>query len=284
MTVRELTKEITDMLEKAGDASSAFECGVICEDMAGLPRGAASLVPETPVSEDGAARALEAAKRRAAGEPLQYILGRWEFWGLPFYVGPGVLIPRPETELLVECVLSHIGRGQNAAIADLCSGSGCVAIAVGKERPDATVYALEKSPEALAYLKRNIALNGVKNVAPRLADVLDYGGGLWELDCVVSNPPYVRTGEIPSLQREVAAEPRMALDGGEDGLRFYRGIAEGWRARVRDGGLMALEIGEDQPEDVVAILEQAGWRGAVVKRDYAGLPRVVTAKKERPSV
>jgi len=279
VTVGELHAAIMDMLTAAGVMDTEFDCGVILEDFAKLPRGAESFMRDDAVPDEDAALALSAAKRRAAGEPLQYILGKWEFWGLPFYVGPGVLIPRQETEVLVEAVLARFEKTSAPKMADLCSGSGCVAVSLAKELPNAAIWALEKSPEAVSYLERNIELNGAANVRAQEADVLAYDGVLSELDCVVSNPPYVKAGEIPTLQREIALEPHMAFDGGEDGLTFYRGITRLWRDRLRDGGVIAFETDDDEAAAVCGILESAGFAGVSVRKDYSGLSRVVTATK-----
>lgn len=211
-------------------------------------------------------------ERRIAREPLQYILGEWEFYSLPFKLGPGVLIPRPDTETLVDTVLEFIGDREVDCV-DLCSGSGCIAVAIAANRKNARVTAVEKSDEAFKYLEENIALNGVSVTAVK-GDILTDSFG--EYDLIVSNPPYVRTDVIPRLQPEVAVyEPKMALDGGEDGLRFYRAIAEKWLPRLRPGGMLAVEIGYDQDCEVAEIFKAAGLKNVLAKRDLENNRRVV---------
>ena len=214
--------------------------------------------------------ANEFVNRRIGGEPLQYILGCWEFYGLPFYVGQGVLIPRPDTETLVDAALGIIGKSK-ARVLDLCSGSGAVAVAIA-ENSSAEVTALEKSDAAYAYLLKNIERNGASVRAVK-GDVFDGFNG--EYDLIVSNPPYIKSDVIPTLSREVKREPTMALDGGEDGLIFYRRIAEYWTGLLAKGGTVAVEIGFDQQEQVSRIFAEAGLDDIRCVKDLSSNPRVI---------
>ena len=192
-------------------------------------------------------------------------------------MGPGVLIPRPDTETLVEVSLSLLEGVPSPAVADLCAGSGAVAVAFAHCRPDAAVWALERSELALPYLRENIARNGVA-VAALPADVL-VPPPLPPLDLAVSNPPYIRRGDLPGLSPQVRREPEMALDGGEDGLDFYRALPPLWLPRLRPGGALAFEVGYDQAEEVAALLEAAGFVDVRAVRDLAGILRVVHGRR-----
>lgn len=240
--------------------------------------------------EDAAFEAREIAKeaatpdeakamvqRRLAGEPLAYIFGKWEFYGLPFYVGKGVLIPRPDTELLVETALAELGD-RPLAVADLCAGSGAVAVAVAKHS-QATVTAVELDGTALKYLQKNIEANGV-SVEVKQANVLTETFGTFDL--ILSNPPYIRSDVIETLAPDVKCEPRLALDGGEDGLGFYRRLTTAWRDRLKRGGKLMVEIGYDQAEAVAALFREAGFTAVCTRTDYGGNQRVIVGTYTAP--
>jgi len=217
-------------------------------------------------------------ERRRAGEPLQYILGEWEFYGLTFSVGPGVLIPRPETEMLVAIAveyLSDIPGGPQATptVFDLCAGSGCVGFALAHHCPNAKVYLIELSEKALPYLRRNAA--SYPNAEIISADILNCQLSNIKCQLILSNPPYVKSDEISALSAEVRQEPRMALDGGADGLGFYRVLAEKWLPSLAPGGLLACECGEGQAGAIAAMF--APYSTEILK-DFNGIERVVTAR------
>lgn len=220
------------------------------------------------ISEENLERAIN---RRISGEPLQYILGEWEFYGLPLFVGKGVLIPRPDTETLVDEAISIIGEKQ-AAVCDLCSGSGAIAIAVAKNTR-AKVTAIEISEEALGYLNKNKELNKVSLEVIK-GDILS-NIETDRFDLILSNPPYIKTGVIPTLSVEVGHEPTLALDGGQDGLIFYNRIASYWKTKLKDGGRLMVEIGYDQAQEVIKIFEQNGFSNIYCKKDLAGNDRVI---------
>lgn len=234
------------------------------------------------VIDDAKIREIESAvSRRLKGEPLQYIIGSWDFMGRTFKVGKGVLIPRPETELL--CIkISEVLKGKkNAVVYDLCSGSGCIGITLKCEHPDIELYMIEKSDDALVYLQSNVAtLCESEKCNVIKGDILkvDNFTHLPKADIIVSNPPYIRSDEVSSLQKEVTFEPEMALDGGEDGLIFYRYIAENWSSLLKNDGEFFFEIGEDQGEDVSAILSGVGFDSKVIK-DYNNHDRIVNGRK-----
>lgn len=214
--------------------------------------------------------------RVKSGEPLQYVIGKWDFYESEFYVGKGVLIPRPETEELTQLVIKHAERAGNPVIVDLCAGSGCIGISVAKAVPSATVYCIEKSTEALPYLLKNAG--NTPNVKVINADINE-PSVVKNADIIVSNPPYIKSSDIRLLQSEVQCEPSMALDGGSDGLDFYRIIAEKWKANLRENGMLFLEIGEDQGDDVYEILKSQGFRKIEVMKDIYGNNRMVKSVK-----
>lgn len=279
MTISELEKLGSQKLRASGKENSDFDARCLLEFVLNLNPTQYLLNRSEEVDSVCAEKFLSLVERRSNGEPLQYILGKWEFMGLPFYVGEGVLIPRPETEMLVEYALDFLKDKKNPVVIDLCSGSGCIAISVAKHLPNAKVYAVEKSDLAFPYLKKNIWLNCVFNVSAVHGDIFDRTL-LSEIkpDLILSNPPYIRSSEIASLQSEVRNEPSMALDGGEDGLIFYREIANGWLDRLGTGGAIAVECAEDQTEDIIRMFSEK-TQYAEAFNDLSGLPRTVTAIK-----
>ena len=279
MTISELEKLGSQKLRASGKENSDFDARCLLEFVLNLNPTQYLLNRSEEVDSVCAEKFLSLVERRSNGEPLQYILGKWEFMGLPFYVGEGVLIPRPETEMLVEFALDFLKDKKNPVVIDLCSGSGCIAISVAKHLPNAKVYAVEKSDLAFPYLKKNIWLNCVFNVSAVHGDIFDRTL-LSEIkpDLILSNPPYIRSPEIALLQSEVRNEPSMALDGGEDGLIFYREIANGWIDRLGTGGAIAVECAEDQTEDIIRMFSKK-TKYAEAFNDLSGLPRTVTAIK-----
>ena len=221
-----------------------------------------------------AARLDELTARRAAREPLQYILGEWEFMGLPLKVGPGVLCPRADTEVLVDYAVKHLPRG--ARFLDLCTGSGCIAVSTLAARPDLSAVALDKSDAALAVAKRNADRIGVGDRLTFLCgDALTYRPDI-PFDALLSNPPYISEQEMKTLMPEVLREPELALYGGEDGLDFYRRITREAPAHLARGGYLLFEIGWQQKEAVEALL-RAHIGEPFALRDYGGNWRVVGA-------
>jgi len=221
-------------------------------------------------------------QRRAFREPLQYILGEWEFYGMRMFVGKGVLIPRPDTETLVDNVLTWCKHREVSHIIDLCTGSGCIALALKKHLPDVKVSAVEFSEHALSYAKKNARYHRLE-IDFLHADVLDEltKSSFLEnpVDIIVSNPPYLDGADMASLQTEVKHEPALALAGGADGLRFYRAITNLWKNALKSGGLLAYEIGETQAHSVSEIMKSHAFRNVQTVKDLAGNDRVVMGEK-----
>ena len=280
MTVSQLYKEIEKRLSAGECDSPAFDACCLLEDLGGLGRGNVPRMNDVALPDDVCRRLLDAADRRAAGEPLQYLLGTWDFLDLTLAVGAGVLIPRPETELLCEVAADRLRPLPSSQVLDLCAGSGCVGLGIASLCPSVTVTALEKSPQAMAYLECNLAAYPRLHVTAREADVLR-DAALFDgmVDAVVSNPPYIPSADLDGLQREVQREPSMALDGGEDGLVFYRTIARDWTPKIRRGGFVAVEIGIGQAEDVCRLFAEAGLINIHKFPDFSGIDRVICGEK-----
>ena len=220
--------------------------------------------------------------RRLRGEPVAYITGSWEFYGLPMTVTPDVLIPRMDTEVLVDAVKEFLtGYKMDARVLDLCCGSGCITCAIGHELPATKLVAVDLSASALEVCRQNIAKNRLSSrVICMQADATSSPPlGIGSFDVIVSNPPYIESAEIAKLDRSVRDyEPIWALDGGEDGLRFYKGIIKYWKSLLRPGGCLMFEVGEGQASAVCEMLMAAGFASAQTRRDTQMIDRVVIGK------
>lgn len=254
MTVQEAYREGLERLRDAGIADAAFDCACLLEGAAGVTRTKRLAYPQMMLIREAEQRFFDMISRRADGEPLQYILGQWSFYGRAFTVGDGVLIPRPETEELVALASERIRETHANVVFDLCAGSGCIGLTLALENPESFVYLIEKYASAFAYLKKNHTDLKVTNAQLIQADIGDFiFESNLQVDILVSNPPYVPRAEIPDLQREVQREPSTALDGGADGLDFYRLIADQWLPYVHKGGEILLECGDGQGAAVAAL-------------------------------
>ena len=229
--------------------------------------------------ENTAGRFSELLKERLSGRPLQYILGQWDFYGNPFYVGEGVLIPRAETEMLIDESDYFLKGTAGAKVLDLCSGTGCIGITAALHNPSAQVFAVEKSEDAFLWLEKNINKFNLSNIRPVRSDIFDGAGAIINsapFDILLSNPPYIASDEIATLQKEVAAEPRTALDGGKDGLDFYRAIRTLWLPLLKKDALVCVECGEEQTDEVASLFSDC-CDNISIKKDFNNLPRTVTA-------
>ncbi|MCX5717889.1 MAG: peptide chain release factor N(5)-glutamine methyltransferase [Nitrospirae bacterium] len=286
MTVLDKIKEITEFLRSCGIEDAHKESEIIMAHALKIDRTV--LYRDNPgVTGENIKDIGEILRRRAVREPLQYILGFVEFHGLKIKVGQGVLIPRPETELLAEEVVKLFTVHRSPlTILDLCTGSGCLALAIAKHFPDAEVYGLDISKDAIRYAKENAELNGIRNAVflkgslfEPLSQLLTHNSSLLTFDVIVSNPPYIRSGDMPNLQPEINKwEPRNALDGGEDGLSYYRTILSEARRYLMLSGVIFLEIGEGQAEEVTVIAMQNGFCNISAIKDYAGIERIVAVR------
>ncbi|MGE0741349.1 MAG: peptide chain release factor N(5)-glutamine methyltransferase [Hyphomonadaceae bacterium] len=278
-TLVSLWTAVRQRLEAAGVDSPVLDARLLLEAGAGVKRLDIVTDPRRPVTADQVAAVDALARRREAREPIGHIVGRKAFWTMDLAVSPDVLIPRPETELLVETALELIPPDAPARVLDLGVGSGAILIAVLGERLNATGVGVDASVAALAMAALNVSASGHgERIELREGD---WGQGLPQaFDLVLSNPPYIATEEIDGLTPEVARhEPRLALDGGPDGLGAYRQIIGGLGAILKPGGAFAFEVGAGQAEAVMELLRAGGFSPESPKRDLAGVPRVVWGRR-----
>jgi len=265
----------TKRFAEAGIAGARLEAQLLLAHVLGCSRTQLYTGFDKPLGEAELASYRELIKRRLAGEPVAYLIGEHEFWGMPFYVDRSVLVPRPDTETVVEVArATRTDRNAPCRVLDLCTGSGVLAVALAKELPAARVVATEISEPAAALARRNAERNGV-------GDRVDVrGGDLWtpvageRFDLIVANPPYIASSVIPTLAAEVRREPMLALDGGADGLVFYDRICAAAREHLESRGALVVEHGFDQADAVRARFEAAGLTGVTLVRDLGKNPRV----------
>lgn len=274
MTIKNQKEILISKLSKVSD-SPAFEANELLAFATGCDKATLALKQREELSKAQQKRLNTCLKKRIKGLPLQYIIGEWEFYSLPFKVGKGVLIPRADSELLVDLALKAISSNTKSTLFDLCSGSGALGIAVAKNAPNVSVTLVEKSPKAFKYLRQNISLNAADLTAVR-ADIFK-----WKPECladiVICNPPYITKKEMRSLQKEVKNEPTAALCGGEDGLKFYRFIINNANRFLKPNGKMLFEIGYTQANDVAELFKAANFKQIEVEKDLSGNDRVVSA-------
>ncbi|MBR5409184.1 MAG: peptide chain release factor N(5)-glutamine methyltransferase [Clostridia bacterium] len=265
-------------LDGVSGADAAFESMELLGAAAGLDRTALLLKKDEEAPEQVAAKFYSFTERRLKGEPLQYIIGTWDFCGFSYTVGPGVLIPRPETEELAFLCEAAIKKNAYKVVYDLCAGTGCIGLTLARLCPEIEVRLFEKYPKALSYLKKNVPEALSRRVRVIEADVLKPPRHKLPLpDLIVSNPPYIESAALPGLQKEVLSEPLTALDGGDDGLTFYRAIAAHWLPLLPPGGFAAFECGETQAEAVSELMKPFGETETL--RDFYGNERFVTLSR-----
>ena len=292
MTHRQLYLQAKQALAQAGVDSPGSDAMALLSHFFGLDRPGLALHGEETPSQEKAAAFLQAVEERAARRPLQYILGAWDFMGLTLAVGEGVLCPREDTAVLVYALAGLLQDAPAPQGLDLCAGTGAVGLGLCSLLPQAQVTALELSPLALRYLEENTAAYPQYQVTPHRGDVLSPQTAArfpqHSLDFLASNPPYIAGEELPTLQPEVQKEPSLALDGGADGLRFYRAIARLWLPKLKPGAPFAVEIGETQAQQVCALFRAHGATALRVHQDLSGLDRCVSGRvsprgRENPS-
>jgi release factor glutamine methyltransferase len=314
-------KVATKFLEESGIQDAAKEAETILVHCLGTDR--TTFFRDNPIISESVLEKIDAfLDRRSKREPLQYILGYVDFLGIRIRVGKGVLIPRPETELLAEIAIRTIrsqqsnqpslisnppspphppltrggqrgGNEDNGGISDsslfvldLCTGSGCLALALAKEFPHAQVYGTDISEVAIEYAQKNAEINGIKNVTflkgslfEPLRELFTVHHSVLTFDLIISNPPYIKKNDIATLQPEVKDwEPVEALDGGEDGLNYYRAIIPESKNYLKDRGCLILELGISQADEVREVAEHAGFQDISFRKDYAGIERIMVAK------
>ena len=283
MMPRAALREVEHRLAAAGCPDADFDAGELFRLVVEQDVRLAS----EPLTAAQAERLEALTARREQREPLQYLCGRWPFLDFELAVGPGVLCPRADTEVVAEAAAQTLTGVKAPRVLDLCAGTGCLGLGVKRFCPDARVTCVEKSPEAFRYLEQNVrsALPGAVPAAQAVqGDLFTYWKTLpeGELDLIVSNPPYLTAEEMQHLQPEVAQEPAMALEAGEDGLVFYRGLAAlHYRQALRPGGVLVLEIGWQQRQAVMELLAGNGWADIECRKDYGGNDRCILARRPK---
>lgn len=306
LTPRAAVALVQQRLAAAGCPDADFDA----RELFRLATGRDPRLSERVLTEEQAARLETLCQRRESREPLQYLCGRWPFLDFELAVGPGVLCPRADTEVVAEAAAQTLAGCAAPKVLDLCAGTGCLGLGIKRLCPTASVTCVEKSPEALHYLVCNVrtalrslpqgstedvleedeptlgsGLLGIAALPPAAqaveGDLFDYWRSLPEggLDLIVSNPPYLTASEMEDLQPEVAKEPAMALAAGEDGLDFYRALARHYQTPLRPGGTLALEIGWQQRETVCALLQAEGWTQIRCIQDLGGNDRCILAQR-----
>lgn len=276
MTVGEAYRKTKDILTEAGFEAPAFEALCLVEKVFGFNRLALiTKGEETVASEEKLAVLAELTEKRLNHEPLQYLLGKWSFMGIDLLVGEGVLVPRDDTEVVTSLCIDYLSCKESRNVIDLCAGSGAISLALEKYA-NCKVTAVELSDKAFSYLTQNIKLNN-SAVNALNGDIFECHKDIADnsLDLIVSNPPYIKTADIASLQKEVQHEPAMALDGGESGLDFYRRIVPLWKSKLKAGGALAFELGEGQYDEVSRILADNGFGGITESIDFGGIQRAI---------
>jgi release factor glutamine methyltransferase len=276
------TYSIESALASARDRLSAvsesarLEAEILVARCIDMPRSYLFAHPEDTLDEFAVERLNDTIERRLAGIPMAYVTGSKEFWSMDLQVSPATLVPRPETELLVEHALREIPRKADWAILDLGTGSGAIAIAIARERPGCDIVAIDASADALAVAQQNVRAHDLPNVSCMHGDwTAPVNDRMFRV--ILSNPPYVAAGD--DALAALGAEPKMALVSGDDGLDAIRTLASDCRPILADDGLLLLEHGNQQREDVADILNLNGWRDIECIDDYAGKPRVTIARK-----
>jgi release factor glutamine methyltransferase len=277
-TVEAVLRWATEDFRARGIDTARLDAELLLAHALGTTRLQLVIDAKRPLDPSELEKMRELVRRRRAREPVAYLLGRREFYGRTFRVDARVLVPRPDTETLVDVALEgtrHVSLSMRAL--DLCTGSGCVAISLARERPTSFVVGTDVSTDALAVAQDNALRLGAYNLAFRHGDLFGPLDPAWRFDVVVSNPPYIPTHEIASLDADVRDfEPRLALDGGDDGLAFLRRIVDGARAWLAAGGLLAVEVGAGEAEQVATLFTENGFAGVQVRRDYGRIERVVS--------
>ena len=278
ITYNNLYLDIRRQLRSSGIAASTLEARELVCFGTGKTREELTRDGSLYASPELEHRVRELVERHLAGEPVAYLIGEWEFYGLPLDISADVLLPRPDTEVLAREAIDYLKTQGECRVLDLCAGSGCIGLAVAAQVPDTRVVLGEYSDAALKICRQNIRRNGLSGrVVPIQVDAREKPERtLGEFRCIVSNPPYIPRQDIAGLDASVRDyEPHLALDGGEDGLDFYRAISEKWRDALTPGGRLYFEVGAGQADDVLRLMRTQGFGDIQIVRDRGGIPRVV---------
>lgn len=271
--LKDLYLKLRGILSEAEIEAPELEARLLIEGVTGMNRASQIANSNSEISGEIQEKLISMAQKRAEHLPLQYILGKWSFMGFELKVGEGVLIPRDDTEVLVGLCLDYLKNSNGKTALDLCAGSGAISVALDK-LANADVTAVELSDKAYNFLLENIKGTNIK---PHKGDIFECYRDFEakSFDLIASNPPYIKTDEIEALQTEVGYEPKTALDGGADGLDFYRAIARRWTPLLKSGGAMAFELGEGQAEYVGGLMADHGYINIKTAKDLGGTDRAI---------
>lgn len=281
MTIFEAYEHTKKKLKAAGIEDAVFEARQIIKHITGLSAAEILTSYTKPLTQFQQNNLTAILRQREIRYPLQYILGEWDFYGRTFDVGPGVLIPRADTEIVIEECIDFLKEKEAPTVIDLCAGSGCIGITLAKEFPESNVVLVEKYDEALRYTRNNAMKNGAINTAPVRGDIFkgDLSNGRYDL--VVSNPPYIPEEEKKLTSPETAFEPETALFTSDDNLEFYKAIIDNYTVALKSGGMLCFEVGVGKARAVADLLEKAGYNSIKLKKDLNGIDRAVSGIKHK---
>lgn len=280
MTIFEAYNSTKKKLEAAGIEDFIFEAKQIIKHITGLNAAQILANYTRKLSEYQQNNLIALVHQREVRYPLQYIFGEWDFYGRSFTVGPGVLVPRADTEILIEHSLEYLKQCENAEVLDLCAGSGCIGITIAKEKADTKVLMVEKYDEALRYAQKNIERNGADNAECIKGDIFDSAAADKKYSLIVSNPPYIPKSEMSDISPEAKFEPETALLAEDNGMQFYKAIINNYKNSLQNGGMMSFEVGINEYKAVSELFCDAGFKDITVKKDLNGIERVVSGKFE----
>lgn len=274
MTIFEAYNSTKKKLEKFGIEDYVFEAKQIIKHITGLNAAAILANYNRELSQFQQNNLTALIHQREVRYPLQYIFGEWDFYGRPYHVGPGVLVPRADTETLIDAGLEYLK--EKPMILDLCAGSGCIGITFAREREDSLVFMVEKYDEAINYLEKNVYKNDAPNAQILKGDIFDSCGADGKYDLIVSNPPYISDDEWKEISPETHFEPETALKAQDGGLEFYKAITENYKNSLKNGGILLFEVGYKQAEKVACIMKNAGFKDIKFTKDMSGINRAVS--------
>ena len=279
MTIFEAYNTSKKRLEAAGVEDFIFEAREIIKHITGLSAAQILTSYNRKLSQFQENNLIAILHQREVRYPLQYIFTKWGFYGREFFVGPGVLVPRADTETVIEASTEYLKDKESPKILDLCAGSGCIGITLAKEIENSKVLLVEKFQEALSYTNKNIEYNKAENATARMGDIFEGAGADGEYDLIVSNPPYIPEEEMSIISPETKYEPETALLARDGGMEFYKTITEKYFDSIKSVGMICFEVGFNQSERVVEILKNAGFTNITVKKDLNEINRVVSGIK-----
>ena len=280
MTIFEAYNHTKQKLKAAGIEDSVYEAKAIIRHITGFTNSEILTKYTNELTEFQQNNLVAILRQREIRYPLQYILGEWGFYKYTFKVGVGVLVPRSDTEILVETVCEYLKNKETPKVLDLCAGSGCIGISIACDYPESAVVMVEKYQEAKRYIDENVKLNKAYNTMTILGDVFEGTANTEKYDLIVSNPPYIPPSEMDIISPETKFEPQTALLGGNDGLDFYRAIIENYKNSLKVGGMLAFEVGINEAERVLELLKENGFEKTEIIKDLNMIERVVTALKK----